>query len=596
MTKGRPNRGKKQDADNAIAAENLTSLVKAGGGEKRNEVKPTPKPPAPQVSQPKRQARGRPKSTGKAANRGQVHPSRPAAAVRELTSNRDSRAAKPPKSKKGKQLHDRTEVGTVRQPPRLTESAPVAKPRDSRGRFIKKSAVAKEQPELDQQPQVTADEEPRQRSESARPQASALDDWFRQIEAASPDRAQQTHSLYPSGAVQEPDDSMDSSSAEKQTDEAESTAKQTAPRNATTLETKLRLRRVQREPTPDETMEHLRQILQAELPEMRLKDTHALQAAVQDFLDQIAAFPDESCYSYIDDFFFNIDRCKSTLGFPVVNHKYFQADLKRCLARNEAVLQRTIMIHIVNQYWLADIFDWNTEGLWSLPKDNRLPSRKDDEIALPKPDLAISFTLKSFTGAEDDSDPIPTDLERCISPDGGSRCFPFLFMEVKKAAADLQDAEMANLHSASQALFNMYTWLVRAGHQQAFFDGVRVFSLVFNAQDLSVRVHRAVLQADGELSFRFDELSPLARYSKDSACLLIRTILTDYAAAELHPALQKAFVEIIKQEDLRIFTKRKANAARGAVAKRGRKSGDSGSGLRTGQSFGMAGLSTGDTS
>jgi hypothetical protein len=53
------------------------------------------------------------------------------------------------------------------------------------------------------------------------------------------------------------------------------------------------------------------------------------------------------------------------------------------------------MIHIINQYWLDPIFDWNTEGQWSQPKETRLPSREDDDISLPKPDLAISFTQDS---------------------------------------------------------------------------------------------------------------------------------------------------------------------------------------------------------
>lgn len=388
---------------------------------------------------------------------------------------------------------------------------------------------------------------------------------------------------------------MNSSSASRNED-GESTARPAGSKSSTTLETKLRTRRVQRTATPDERLPHLKRILKTELPKRRLKDTQALQTAAQDFLDLTIAYPDASCYSYIDDFSFNIDQCKSAFGYPIVNHRYFQADLKRCLARNEAILQRTIMIHIINQYWLDEIFDWNTEGQWSLPKDNRLPSRKDDDISLPKPDLAISFTLNSFTGDEDDSDPIPTDLERCISPDAGDRCFPFLFIEVKKAAADLQDAEMANLHSASQALYNMYTWMVRAGQEEAFFDQIRVFSLVFNAQDLSVRVHRVLQQPDGNLSFRFDEFHAAARYTKDSACLLIESILTDYAARELHPALKTAFAEIIRQEDLRVLNKRKANAVRSASTKKLRRSQDSASNLRTGQTFSMGNLSAGDIS
>ena len=187
--------------------------------------------------------------------------------------------------------------------------------------------------------------------------------------------------------------------------------------------------------------------------------------------------------------------------------------------------------------------------------------------------------------------PIPSDLEKCISPDGGSRCFPFLFMEVEKAGSDLQDAYMANLHSASQALYNIFLWMVRAGEAEMFFKTVRVFSLVFNAQDLSIRVHRASQLANGNIGFRFDEFCPLGRYSKDQACLLIKSILIDYAAAELHPILYTTFVEIVKQEDERVKSKRKNNSLRDVVAsKRGRRSQPGAE--HTGHSFGMSNLST----
>ena len=250
------------------------------------------------------------------------------------------------------------------------------------------------------------------------------------------------------------------------------------------------------------------------------------------------------------------------------------------------------MIHIINQYWLDKIFDWNTEGQWSQPKDTRLPSREDDDISLPKPDLAISFTLRSFTISEDESDPIPPDLAKCISPDGGNRCFPFLFFEVKKAGADLQDAYTANLHSASQALYNIYNWMIHARQKDLFLEQVQVFLMIFNAQDLGVQVHYAVKLSmrDEALCFQFDEFEPLGRYTKDQACLLIQTILTDYAAKELHPILKSTFVEIVNQEDERIASKRKAASTRNSSSKRTRR--HQNDIQHTGQSFGMGNLST----
>ena len=413
------------------------------------------------------------------------------------------------------------------------------------------------------------------------------------MESVSPERAHQAQRLYTAtvpGFVDGSRDGMESSSTSRNTEENESTAKATRSKSVKVSETKLRYHRIQREASTDPKLVRLRPVLKTTLPERLLKDTEDLQFAAQDFLQQIADHPGDSCYSYIDEFSYNFDEGKSKISYPVVNHKYFEADLKRCLAKNEAVLQRTVMIHIINQYWLGEIFDWNSEGQWSQPKDTRLPSREDDDISSPKPDLAISFTLKSFTGGEDDSDPVPIELERCMSPDGGPRCFPFLFMEVKKATVELTEAYMANLHSASQALYNMYSWMVRAGHEKAFYEKVRVFSLVFNAQDLSVRIHRASQLADGNLSFRFDDFSPLARYTKDQACLLIHTILNDYAALEPRPALVEAFTEVTKQEDQRVVSKRKANLARNPSSKRARKSNDVAQ--QTGQSFAMSNLST----
>ncbi|KAL8822088.1 MAG: hypothetical protein Q9191_007171 [Dirinaria sp. TL-2023a] len=235
------------------------------------------------------------------------------------------------------------------------------------------------------------------------------------------------------------------------------------------------------------------------------------------------------------------------------------------------------MIHIIDQYWLGENFDWNCEGQWSLPKDSRLPSTNEDLISLPKPDMALSFTRESLTQEDADSEPIPEHLEKTMSPDGGPRCFPFLFMEVKKAGADLQEAYLANLHNASQALYNMYTWVVSTEKtMKDFFQVARVFSLVLNAQDLSVRIHRPFRLENGDLSFRFDEFWPLARYSRDKACQLIKTILNDYADKELHQLLKSAFTEVTKQRFEIVRSKRKADVARKGSSKRARKSQDNG--------------------
>jgi len=417
--------------------------------------------------------------------------------------------------------------------------------------------------------------------------------WLSGVERAPPEDLSQEQVLCTTPVPDLEDrleENMYSSSTSR--DEGSTTQKGRRPGSIKVSLEKLRVRRVQSQPKPDSRLQHLNTILTTELPERPLKDLEGLRSVAANFLQQIADHPNDSCYVYLDDFSFHFDEGKSKIDYPIVNRRYFEADLKRCLASNEAVLQRTVMIHIINQYWLDPIFDWNTEGQWSQPKDTRLPSREDDDISLPKPDLAISFTLNAFTVAEDESDPIPPDLAKCLSPDGGNRCFPFLFFEVKKAGADLQDAYTANLHSASQALYNIYNWMVRSDNEDIFLEKVRVFSVVFNAQDLGIRIHRAVKlpSGGGALSFQFDEFRPLDRYTRDQACLLIKAIIADYAAKELHPILKSTFAENVTQEDERIASKRKAAQAGASSSKRIRR--NQNNVLNTGESFGMSRLST----
>ena len=411
------------------------------------------------------------------------------------------------------------------------------------------------------------------------------------MRSVSRERALQEHSLYAApvpGVALDSGESMDSSSASREGKENESTVKTILVKTSKLTETKLRYRRVQRSKSEDERLPYLRSILKTAFPARSMGDIRDLGAVAQEFVERIRDRASESCYTFIDEFSLKFDEGKARMNYPIVNPAYFDDQVKKCLSKNEAVLQRTVMMSVFHHYWLGDIFDWNAEGQWSLPKDIRLPSRQDDDVTSPKPDLAISFTLQSFTGEEDDSDPIPQDLEKCISPDGGDRCFPFLFMEVKKAAASLQDAHQANLHTASQALYSMYLWMTRVGKEKAFFDHVRVFSFVFNAQDLGIRVHRATRLPDGSLSFRFDDFLRPSRYTRDMVCMHVDTILNDYAASELHSTLAEAYSEVIHQESERVLSKRKASAARSTSTKRIRRSEDASQ--HTGQSFGMAQL------
>ena len=115
--------------------------------------------------------------------------------------------------------------------------------------------------------------------------------------------------------------------------------------------------------------------------------------------------------------------------------------------------------------------------------------------------------------------------------------------------------------------------MVRSGNEDKFLQNVRVFSVVFNADELCIRVHRAMKLATGggALSYHFDQFRPLSRYTKDQACSLIRTILTEYSVKDLHPILKSAFSTIIIQENQRIASKRKQTPADTSSSKRIRR-------------------------
>ena len=171
------------------------------------------------------------------------------------------------------------------------------------------------------------------------------------------------------------------------------------------------------------------------------------------------------------------------------------------------------MMSILNRHQISDQFDFNCEGPWSLRSNHyALPSTEENSITAPKPDLAIFFRFDSLMGAgvEAMSLPILKTLKACMSSDGSIyRCFSFMFLEAKKGVHDLTPALMANMHSASQALYNIFAWMSAAGSQDEFFQKVRLFSIAINAQQFELRAYRAEPTSDGKkLKFYYGDISP----------------------------------------------------------------------------------------
>ena len=364
---------------------------------------------------------------------------------------------------------------------------------------------------------------------------------------------------------------------------------------------KIRLRRIRDKRTEDDRLEHFKSILNVEPIQIQFKDTEDLQSILKTFLQRCdKARPNDDSYAAIEDLSNQFGQWRPRVNLVAITNREFEIDVSYCKKSNEAVLQRTVMTSIIDRWQLHELFVYNCEGQWHLPDMFRLPTRlAGDKVTLPKPDLAVSFTLEAFTGT-DTSSPFPKEIDSCMRPDRGvGRCFPFLFMEVKRGAHDLESASMANLHSASQALFNIYIWMSQAGHQEVFFDRVRIFSIVLNAQEISMRVHRAMaMPGTTSLGYHFDEIVSINGYNRDQASLLFRNVLIEYGKKELHGILRSTFEEVSRQVDLsaeaddgQLQGKRKADTLPNASSKKVRSvQGSAKSPLDAASSFGASAL------
>ncbi|KAI0187718.1 hypothetical protein EV127DRAFT_513500 [Xylaria flabelliformis] len=309
-------------------------------------------------------------------------------------------------------------------------------------------------------------------------------------------------------------------------------------------------------PLSDEWTSEFKKFLVEEPIEIPFEKTQDLQSYVKHFLEKAEkANHGDNSYEAIEELRENINEWTATVRLAAVTNKEFENDLERCKTpSNAAVFQRTIMMSIIDRSHLKSTFDFNCGGHWSLQGNHPLPSTGDprDLIAGPRPDLAIFFRFDYLVERELHNQAIPTGLHSCMNPDDHlGRCFPFLFIE-NGCGGDIEPAVLANLHSASQALYNIYMWMAKADHQAAFFKDVRLFSFAINTQQVIARAHRAVpVTVGGQtgLEFYYDELNANSQfyYTRDSICTFIHNILIDYAESKLLGVIKAAVEKVLKE-------------------------------------------------
>ncbi|RMZ90558.1 hypothetical protein DV736_g2212, partial [Chaetothyriales sp. CBS 134916] len=236
--------------------------------------------------------------------------------------------------------------------------------------------------------------------------------------------------------------------------------------------------------------------------------------------------------------------------FPPMAAEEFDWDREQCYNSSEADFHRTIMISIIDRYDLRNLFAFSCEEQWGV-SDRFLikPTRPKSKISQPKPDLALSFQRSALIN--DDLLDYPVELAKCLHPGvrGRERWFPFVFVEAKKDDNSLRDAFEKALHAASQSLFNIYQWMrLVLRLEEQFFENVRVFTIVLNNEDITLRIHRAVKGPGDRLRYKFALVAKIKDYNRLEACHVVKSVLVDYALPHLHPILKDTYETVAKMD------------------------------------------------
>ena len=246
---------------------------------------------------------------------------------------------------------------------------------------------------------------------------------------------------------------------------------------------------------------------------------------------------------------------------------------------NEALFQRTIMMNLISRHSIIDYrddnnqlcLDFSVEEPWTCPPmPTRAYSTARKFLTAPKPDLAVCFRREALIPHQMwHRLPYATRLLACYENMVNiwtPKVFHFFAIEAKKggAASDDTVGKRQSLNNASQALHNMYEFFRDAGpqHEQVFFDQVRFFSIGASTEGLTIRIHRAINDAEDEfphgliipeypLRFEYKDIFtiPKAEFSRDTVFKIFESILIHYGANELRGLLATAAKELMQKLD-----------------------------------------------
>lgn len=235
---------------------------------------------------------------------------------------------------------------------------------------------------------------------------------------------------------------------------------------------------------------------------------------------------------------------------------YWEIDMAKCKLSDEAVFQRTVMMHLIGRYQLAASLDYTCESQWDCL---RMPQRGGEaglRMPMPKPDLAVAFRASALLDVCEQAD--LGDYRNIMCPevfkeDTCDRAFHFLSIEAKGVSGETSNwkAHRQNHNTASQALHNIFFFMNMAQELEAFYETVRFYSVVATSSTFHVRVHRAVnvdsgrIRSDYPLAFKYDVVVNCGTdYTRATATRIIHNILVEYGLKTLLPLLERTVIKV----------------------------------------------------
>ena len=229
----------------------------------------------------------------------------------------------------------------------------------------------------------------------------------------------------------------------------------------------------------------------------------------------------------------------------------WEADLHRNDVDFQGVIKKFLIVH---RFTLGSslAYAWNLQ--WQCDPVPSKYRHQHDRMPLPKPSSIVALNSRCYFHSTNVGKLTSMICAEAGQEENDPQAFPFLSVEPVNDSCEAAIGK--NLHTASQALHNMYVFMKAAGYESVFFEKVRFYSAVISSGGFEVRVHRAVkldqgrIYPDYPLGFRFDQvLMKDSAYTRKDLATVIKTVLVTYGLEILLPVLQNAVLYRCTEDD-----------------------------------------------